>query len=175
MELWEKIDRDRIESFGYGLLPEDTGPVGQRIRRALEHFTDLSAGSAASMAQKIRDDEIQILFDLNGYTQNARPDLFALRPAPVQINSMGFPGTLGAGWYDYIHVDAFVAPHENSGLPFQPLILVSGLIVTTIGIGGWLIESMREWRRTAATEQVLGETAVAVQPVLAPPRSHSVN
>lgn len=112
MELWEKIDRDRIESFGYGLLPEDTGPVGQRIRRALEHFTDLSARSAASMAQKIRDDEIQILFDLNGYTQNARPDLFALRPAPVQINSMGFPGTLGAGWYDYIHVDAFVAPHE---------------------------------------------------------------
>jgi len=114
MEVWEKIDRDRIEGFAYGVLPEDTGPIGQRIRRSFEHFSDVSADTAFSIAQRIRDDGIQILFDLNGYTMNARSEVFALRPAPVQINSMGFPGTLGADWYDYIHVDRFVAPARSS-------------------------------------------------------------
>jgi predicted O-linked N-acetylglucosamine transferase (SPINDLY family) len=113
MEAWEKIDRDRIETFGYGILPEDTGAIGQRIRRALEHFADVSADRVEPIAQRIRADGVHILFDLNGYTQNARPELFALRPAPLQINSMGFPGTLGAPWYDYIHVDRFVAPPES--------------------------------------------------------------
>ncbi|HXX86222.1 MAG TPA: tetratricopeptide repeat protein [Casimicrobiaceae bacterium] len=111
-EVWEKIDRDRIDTFAYGILPEDTGPIGQRIRRSFEHFADVSADPVESIAERIRTDAVHILFDLNGYTQNAKPNLFALRPAPLQINSMGFPGTLGAEWYDYIHVDRFVAPPE---------------------------------------------------------------
>ncbi len=66
--------------------------------------------SAAAIAQRIRDDRIAILFDLNGYTTHSREQLFALRPAPIQVNSIGFPGTLGADWYDYILVDRFAAP-----------------------------------------------------------------
>src|SRR5205823_2134999 len=65
-------------------------------------------------APRIRDDGIEVLFDLNGYTRNARTEIFALRPAPIQINSMGFPGTLGAEWYDYIHVDGFVVPPSEA-------------------------------------------------------------
>jgi predicted O-linked N-acetylglucosamine transferase (SPINDLY family) len=112
MEVWEKIDRDRIEAFAYGILPEDTGVIGRRIRSSFEHFSDVSADSVAAIAQRIRSDGVQILFDLNGFTQNARPAIFAQRPAPLQVNSMGFPGTLGADWYDYIHADRFVAPEE---------------------------------------------------------------
>ncbi len=113
MEVWERIDRGRFETYAYGISAPDTGPVGERIARAFDNFADVSGDSAGAAAQKIRGDKIEILFDLNGYTQSARPEIFAMRPAPVQINSMGFPGTLGAQWYDYIHVDGFVAPDSR--------------------------------------------------------------
>lgn len=111
-EAWERIDRGRLETFAYGIVPADSGPIGQRIVRSFEHFADVSAEHVNGIAERIRADGIAILFDLNGYTQNAKPEIFALRPAPLQINSMGFPGTLGAEWYDYIHVDHFAAPAE---------------------------------------------------------------
>ena len=111
-EVWERIDRSRLETFAYGVLPADRGPVGQRIARSFEHFSDVSAERISAVVKRIRSDGIAILFDLNGYTLNAKSHIFARRPAPVQINSMGFPGTLGADWYDYIHVDHFVAPAE---------------------------------------------------------------
>lgn len=111
-EVWERIDRSRIETFAYGIQPTDTGPMGQRIAKSFEHFCDVSADRTNAIAARIRWDGIAILFDLNGYTQNAKPGIFVRRPAPVQINSMGYPGTLGAEWYDYIHVDRFVALPE---------------------------------------------------------------
>jgi protein O-GlcNAc transferase len=110
LEVWERLDRSRLETFAYGIQPADHSPLGQRIARSFEHFSDVSAETPGTIAQRIRSDGIAILFDLNGYTLNARPEIFARRPAPLQINSMGFPGTLGAQWYDYIHVDRFVAP-----------------------------------------------------------------
>jgi protein O-GlcNAc transferase len=115
-EVWERIDRSQIETFAYGIEPADTGPVGQRIARSFDHFSDVSADRTNVIAGRIRSDGVAILFDLNGYTQNAKPGIFVQRPAPVQINSMGYPGTLGAEWYDYIHVDPFVAlPEMQSG------------------------------------------------------------
>ena len=109
-ELWERLDRGRIEAFAYGILPEDRGPIGRRIRSALEHFADVSAETDAAIAQRIREDRVAIVFDLNGYTTHARSEIFALRPAPLQINYVGYPGTLGAEWYDYIIVDRHLAP-----------------------------------------------------------------
>ncbi len=110
LEFWERIDRDRFETFAYGLLPEDPSATGARIRRAFDRFADVSAESAMTTAQRISNDRVAILLDLNGYTTYSREQLFALRPAPIQINSIGFPGTLGADWYDYILVDRFGAP-----------------------------------------------------------------
>jgi protein O-GlcNAc transferase len=111
-EVWERIDRNRLETFAYGTVPVDTSPVGQRIARSFEHFVDVSAEQTANIVERIRSDGVAVLFDLNGYTHNARPEIFAQRAATLQINSMGFPGTLGAEWYDFIHVDPFVAPDE---------------------------------------------------------------
>ncbi|MEP6942301.1 MAG: tetratricopeptide repeat protein [Betaproteobacteria bacterium] len=115
-EMLERLDRDRLEVFAYGLLPADTGPAGRRIAAAVEHFADVSALPADAIARRMREDGIAVAFDLNGYTRNARPEVFALRPAPLQINSIGYPGTLGAPWYDYIHIDRFVAPEGSKHL-----------------------------------------------------------
>jgi predicted O-linked N-acetylglucosamine transferase (SPINDLY family) len=112
MELWERLDRSRLDIFGYGLLARDPGATGQRVERAFEHFADVSGESTPRIAQRIRDDRIGILLDLNGYTRNARPAIFALRPAPLQINCIGYPGTLGAPWYDYIFTDRFSLPEH---------------------------------------------------------------
>ncbi len=113
LDFWERIDRGRFETIAYGLLPEDTSATGARITRAFDRFADVSAESAAATAQRIRNDRIAILLDLNGYTTHSREQLFALRPAPIQVNSIGFPGTLGADWYDYILVDRFAAPEAT--------------------------------------------------------------
>jgi predicted O-linked N-acetylglucosamine transferase (SPINDLY family) len=91
-------------------MPEDKGPDGQRIGRAFERFFDVSQVQDEALVQRIRDDRIAILFDLNGYTKNARERIFALRPAPIQFNAIGFPGTLAAPWYDYVLVDEFGVP-----------------------------------------------------------------
>ncbi|HMK67850.1 MAG TPA: tetratricopeptide repeat protein, partial [Stellaceae bacterium] len=115
LEFWEKIDRRRLEMFLYALRPSDENPFERRARAAFEHYVDVSALSVAAIAQRIREDRIGILIDRNGYTLNAREALFALKPAPLQVNCIGFPGTLGAPWYDYIFTDRFSLPEELAG------------------------------------------------------------
>ena len=115
LEFWERLDRSRIEAFGYGILERDPGPTGRRIEHALEHFTDVSTDADERIAERIRRDRIGVLFDLNGYTRNARPRLFALRPGPVQVNAIGFQGTLGTSWHDYILCDGFGVPQDLEG------------------------------------------------------------
>jgi protein O-GlcNAc transferase len=112
VECWERIDRDRAETFAYTLVPGDTGPFGQRIARAFEHFVDVSGESVEGMARRIAEDAIEVLIDLNGYTTHAKSELFALRPAPVQMHWLGYLGTLGAPWYDFVLTDRFAAPPE---------------------------------------------------------------
>jgi predicted O-linked N-acetylglucosamine transferase (SPINDLY family) len=112
LEFWEKIDRSRLEMFAYNLRHDDDNPFLRRARAAFEHFTDVSGEPTPRIAQRIRDDRIAILIDRNGYTLHAREAIFALRPAPIQINCIGYPGTLGAPWYDYIFTDRFSLPEH---------------------------------------------------------------
>jgi predicted O-linked N-acetylglucosamine transferase (SPINDLY family) len=110
LEFWEKIDRRRLEMFAYSLRPDDDNPFQRRARTAFEHFADVSQDSVEAIAQRIRADRIGILIDRNGYTLNAREGIFPLRPAPIQINCIGFPGTMGAEWYDYVFTDRYTVP-----------------------------------------------------------------
>jgi protein O-GlcNAc transferase len=110
LECWERIDRSRIETFAYGLLPPDRSPLGQRIVSAFDHFVEVYEESAEQTARRIRADGVEVLIDLNGYTTHARSEIFALKPAPVQISWLGYLGTLGAPWYDYVLTDRFAAP-----------------------------------------------------------------
>jgi predicted O-linked N-acetylglucosamine transferase (SPINDLY family) len=112
-EVIETHDRSRFEVFAYSFGPDDDSPARARFARAFDRFVDVRAESVETTAQRVRDDRIGVLFDTGGYVLNARSEIFALRPAPIQINAIGFPGTLGAPWYDCILTDAFVTPPEQ--------------------------------------------------------------
>lgn len=103
-------DRSRIEVFCYALSPSDGTPYRQRTETEVEHFVDVNAWTVPQIAQRIFEDGIQILVDLNGYTKGARNELFALRPAPIQVSYMGFPATTGAEFIDYLVTDRVTAP-----------------------------------------------------------------
>ena len=110
VECLERIDRSRIEVFAYSLLPREVSAFGQRIAQAPEHFVDCSLQATEDVARRIRGDGIELLIDLNGYTTHAKSEIFALRPSPVQLSWLGYLGTLGAPWYDYVITDRFVSP-----------------------------------------------------------------
>jgi protein O-GlcNAc transferase len=109
-ELIEKHDRDRFAIFGYSYGPDDGSPTRRRLVNAFDRFVDVKDASFAEAAERIAADEVDILVDLKGYTKNARTQILALRPAPIQVNYLGYPGTLGAEFIDYILVDDFVVP-----------------------------------------------------------------
>jgi protein O-GlcNAc transferase len=109
-ELIERHDRDRFEIYGYSYGPVRGGEMRMRLVTAFDHFVDIDALPHRDAAARIRGDGIDILVDLKGHTHRARPRILAFRPAPVQVNYLGFPGTLGAPFVDYMIADDFVVP-----------------------------------------------------------------
>ena len=109
-ELIELHDRDRFEVVGYSWGPVEGDPFHARFRAAFDRFEDVSALNDAAVASLARDHGIDIALDLGGYTRLARPGVFAQCAAPVQVNYLGYPGTLGADWADYIIADRVVIP-----------------------------------------------------------------
>ncbi|KAL5211926.1 hypothetical protein ABZP36_022773 [Zizania latifolia] len=103
-------DRENIEVFCYALSQNDGTEWRQRIQSETEHFVDVSAMTSDMIARIINQDKIQVLINLNGYTKGARNEIFALKPAPIQVSYMGFPGTTGAAYIDYLVTDEFVSP-----------------------------------------------------------------
>jgi protein O-GlcNAc transferase len=112
-ELLEVHDRSRFEIIGISLGPDDGSDIRARIIRGVDQFIDVSSKTDQEIVDLIRDMQIDILVDRSGYTTNARPGVFARRPAPVQVNYIGFPGTLGAKWYDYVIADPIVLPFDQ--------------------------------------------------------------
>jgi len=112
-ELFERHDRARFEVFAYSFGPDEGGPLRARLVRAFDRFVDVRETPHAQAARRIRDDGIDILIDLKGHTLGARPKIPALRPAPIQVNYLGFPGTMGADFIDYILVDPIVVPADR--------------------------------------------------------------
>lgn len=112
-ELFEVHDRTRYRINGYSLWNDKDTDIGQRIRAAFDKFVDLHGVEPASAARFIAEDDVDILVDLTGHTQHAEPRIFAFRPAPVQINYLGYPGTLGSAHIDYMIVDSTTAPAAN--------------------------------------------------------------
>jgi predicted O-linked N-acetylglucosamine transferase (SPINDLY family) len=111
-ELLERHDKARMETFGYAYGPDDGSAERQRIRKAFEHWRDIDADSDEQASQRMRSDRLHVLIDLNGHTQYSRTAILARRPAPVQMSWLGYLGTLGAPWCDYIVTDRFVSPPE---------------------------------------------------------------
>lgn len=109
-ELFERHDRRQVELFLYSHGPDDKSATRLRLRDAAEHFVEAREMGTRALAERIRADGVDVLVDLKGYTLDARPALFAHRPAPVQVAYLGFPGTSGAPWIDYVIGDPQVTP-----------------------------------------------------------------
>ncbi|KAM0266443.1 hypothetical protein ACHAPA_006873 [Fusarium lateritium] len=103
----------RVRAFCYATTASDRSIHRQQIEREAPVFRDVSCWSADKLVEQIVSDEIHILVNLNGYTRGARNEIFAARPAPVQMSFMGFAGTLGAEWCDYILADSTAIPPET--------------------------------------------------------------
>jgi protein O-GlcNAc transferase len=108
--VFERHDRDRFETFAVSLRPEEASALGQRVKGAFSRFIDVSGRSDREAAGLLRALEIDIAVDLTGFTDGLRPQIFAQRPAPIQVNYLGFPATTGAPYMDYILADTFVIP-----------------------------------------------------------------
>uniref|UniRef100_A0A914X6Z0 protein O-GlcNAc transferase n=1 Tax=Plectus sambesii TaxID=2011161 RepID=A0A914X6Z0_9BILA len=104
-------NRDRVEVFCYALSVNDGTNFRLKLMNESEHFVDLSqVPDNGKAADKICEDGIHILINMNGYTKGARNEIFALRPAPVQVMWLGYPGTSGAPFMDYIITDKVTSP-----------------------------------------------------------------
>lgn len=108
-------DRSRFEAHVYSFGPDDGSPYRQRIEREAEHFHDVFKQSVLETATAIAKDGIHVLVDMMGYTGMARTTTLALRPAPVQVQWLGYAGTMGAPFIDYLLSDNVVTPPEREG------------------------------------------------------------
>lgn len=113
VEVIERHDRERIESFGYSIGEDDGSELRRRFAAGFEHFVDASSMSVHATASRIRDDGIDILVDLSGWTGFARIESLAIRCAPIQVSWLGYAGTLGhAKLADYLIGDAVATPQS---------------------------------------------------------------
>lgn len=113
----------RVRAFCYATTATDRSPYRRKIEREAPVFRDVSAWAPDKIADQIAQDQIHILINLNGYTRGARNEIFAARLAPLQMSFMGFAGTLGSEWCDYILADTTSIPpstlrpyRNNSGI-----------------------------------------------------------
>ncbi len=112
-ELFELHDRKQFELVALSLGPERNDEMRRRLSAAFEKFIDVRDKSDREVALLSRDLEIDIAVDLSGFTQNARPDIFAHRAAPIQVSYLGYVGTMGTDWIDYLIADRTVIPEAS--------------------------------------------------------------
>jgi protein O-GlcNAc transferase len=105
-------DRGNFEVYAYSFGPDDGSELRQHFESCLEHFVDIRSDSFTKAAQRIADDRIDILIDLQGHTGDGRPEILAYRPAPIQIAYLGYAGAYG-NLVDYTIADRFVVPREK--------------------------------------------------------------
>jgi predicted O-linked N-acetylglucosamine transferase (SPINDLY family) len=109
----EQHDRARFEVIGYDFSPPATDDYRRRFEAAFDRLVPITGVSDSDAAELIARDEVDVLIDLAGWTKRARPAVLAARPAPVLIQWLGFPGTLGAPWIDYILADRVLIPPQD--------------------------------------------------------------
>lgn len=125
-ELIERHDRQRFEIFGYCFSTDDDSAMRHRLIAAFDNFVSIAALSHADAAKRINQDGVDILVDLKGYTNNARTEILACRPAPIQVNYLGYPGPMGADFIDYIIADDFILPMDQQPFYDEKIVHLPG-------------------------------------------------
>jgi protein O-GlcNAc transferase len=110
VELLERHDRSTFDIIAISFGPDDESAMRRRVMDAVDHFIDVRESSDGAVARQIAELSIDIAVDLNGLTAGNRRGILAYRPAPIQVNYLGYPATMGADFIDYIIVDPFVVP-----------------------------------------------------------------
>ena len=124
--VFERHDRRRFETIAISFGRNDGSRMRGRVKQAFERFIDVRGKSDAEIAQAMREMEIDIAIDLKGYTSEARPAVFSLKPAPLQVNYLGFPGTMGASFMDYLIADRIVLPDEHKAFYSEQVVTLPG-------------------------------------------------
>jgi protein O-GlcNAc transferase len=122
--LFEAHDRKRFEVSAFSFGPDDGSALRHRVVGAFEHFYEVAGEPDHDVARRIKEVGIDILIDLKGYTFEARPGILAQRAAPLQVSFLGYPGTLGATWMDYLIADRVTVPQELRAHYAEALVLL---------------------------------------------------
>lgn len=123
--VFEAHDHNAVRSIAYDLGTQDGSELAARVARSFDAVHDVRSMSSVEIAQRIYRDEVDVLVDLNGYTDGGRSEVLALRPAPVQVSWLAYPGTMG-GLADYLVVDPRIAPEVEHGDYDEALIVMDG-------------------------------------------------
>jgi predicted O-linked N-acetylglucosamine transferase (SPINDLY family) len=111
--VFEHHDRSRFETIGICIGANDGSALRRRIEASFDRFLDVESERDARIAEIVREIEIDILVDLKGFTLDARTNILAQRAAPIQVSYLGYPGSMGADYVDYIIADRIVIPHDH--------------------------------------------------------------
>lgn len=120
--LIERHDRTRFEVGAISFSRNDGSAMRARLIEAFDWFEDVCLMNDADVAQWLKDRQIDIAVDLKGHTQESRPGILAHRPCPVQAGYLGYPGTIGAPWLDYILADALVLPLDRQAFYSEKIV-----------------------------------------------------
>jgi predicted O-linked N-acetylglucosamine transferase (SPINDLY family) len=112
-ELFELHDKSKFELIGFSFGPIANDEMRQRLAKSFDQFIEVGKKSDVEIAKLSRDLNIDIAIDLKGFTQDSRTGIFAYRAAPIQVNYLGYPGTMGADYIDYIIADKTLIPLET--------------------------------------------------------------
>jgi predicted O-linked N-acetylglucosamine transferase (SPINDLY family) len=112
-EIFALHDRSQVEIFAYYCGPESGDALHMHFQSTADHWTAITHMDDATAARRIVEDGIQILVDLNGYTREARLKLVALRPAPVIVNWLGYPGTMASPYHHFLIADDWIIPESH--------------------------------------------------------------
>ena len=122
----EQHDRDRFETFGISLGPDDKSEERTRVSRAFDRFIDARERGNGEIAALLYANQVDIAIDLGGFTSGGRLSVFAMRPAPVQAAYLGYPGTTGAPYIDYLIADAVVVPPDAYRFYSEKIVALPG-------------------------------------------------
>jgi predicted O-linked N-acetylglucosamine transferase (SPINDLY family) len=125
-ELFELHDRSRFEVLGFSFGPEASGGMRARVSGAMDRFIDVRSMTDSEVARLSRELGVDIAVDLKGFTRDARPGIFARRAAAIQASYLGYPGTIGAEWMDYLIADATLIPPNERQHAAEKIVTLPG-------------------------------------------------
>ena len=124
--LFERHDRSRFETIAVSYGPDDGSEMRRRLHGAFDRFVDVRELSDEEVAAQLSDLQVDLAVDLKGHTSGARMGILAHRPAPIQISYLGFPGTSGAPFIDYVLADRFVIPEGERRFYSESVVYLPG-------------------------------------------------